>query len=209
MSTVSTIQTRGAPRPVGVAVQDPLIKASYFAGNIKALDALGKEGEAAARARLVTVLKGFDGLSRLDWVPLSSDVEMTRVIFEIGGLRGLRAVNKRSSLMAIEGPLVRPFVNAAVALIGPTPKGLLKFLPKAWQASTRGLGTIEMTGLGDGAGTIVFEDLPRQLLGDVPWLEGFCGVIEGIYETTRHTGTAPSPRVQDGRVYYDVSWKKL
>lgn len=207
MSTVGAIPTRG-PRSVGVAVRDPLIKASYFAGNVKGLDALGAAGEAAAREQLTRVLQGVEGLSRLDWVPLAWDIEMTRVIFDIAGLAGVRAVNKRSSLMAIEGPLVRPFVNAAVSLLGPTPKGLLKFLPKAWQASTKDMGRIEMAGLGDGAGTVVFEDLPPEVLKDGPWLEGFCGVIEGIYETTRHSGTAPSPRVVGGRVLYDVSWKK-
>lgn len=215
MATLSTLPAAfPAPAPTGgrtlggASVQDPLIKASYFAGNLKGLDVLGADGERAARAKLTAILKGFDGLSRLDWVPLAWDIELTRVALEIGGLPAVRALNKRSMLLSLDGPLVRPFVSTAVSLFGPTPRSLFRFLPRAWAASTKDMGTIELPHLDEHSATLAFVGLPRAALGDAAWLDGFNGLIEGIYETTRHVGTAPAARVVDGQALYDVSWKK-
>lgn len=183
----------------------PQIKASYFAGNIQALSVLGPR-EADARAHLESVLRGLESLSRLDWVPLSWDIEVTRVAEAMGGLAAVRALNKRAMLLSLEGPLIRPIVAGGVGLFGPTPRTFVRMLSHAWSAATRELGSITVANLNDDGGRVDFVGLPPAALSDAIWLEGFCGVIEGIYETTRHRGSATSPRVVDGVASYDCEW---
>lgn len=205
-ATLSASRPGASARRLAVQAE---IKASYFAGNVQALDVLGPAGEREARQRLGRMLQGFDGLSRLDWVPLAWDIELTRVAVEVGGrLEFARLLNKRSLLLSLEGPLIRPFVQTGVALWGPSPRTFLRFIAKAWAAATRALGTIEVLTLDDDGGTVSFVDLPRECLYDALWLEGFCGVVEGICATTRHQGVVPSPHIVDGRAVYPLRWTR-
>lgn len=183
------------------------IKASYFAGNVAGLAALGPNDEARARQQLSRVIAGFDGLSRLDWVPLRFDLELTRVVHDIGGLRAVRAVNRRSFLQGVEGPLLRPIANAAIALLGLSPRTFLRLLARGWTASTRNLGVIEVKSDSPTAAQLTFRGLPQEALDDALWLEGFCGVEEAIYELIGVRGEAPSPARVGDLAVYQMTWE--
>lgn len=185
----------------------PQIKASYFAGTIAALDVLADQ-EADARLRLQRVLKGFDGLSRLDWVPLAWDVECTRVVVEFGGPAAIRALNKRSMLLSLEGPLVGPFLRTSVSLFGLSPRTLIRFLPRVWAAASKDLGQVEVPRLGEDGGCVAICGVPPDASNEPLWLEGFCGILEGILEATQCAGTVASPRMVNGDALYDLSWRR-
>ncbi len=194
--------TAQAPAPAG-----PEIKASYFAGTLASLEVLGPDAVAKARERLPHVFRGFDGLSRLGWVPLQWDLEVSRLVAEIGGLGAVRITNRQALLSAIDGPLLRPFVQTGVSLWGPSPRTFLRFIARVWQASTRDLGSIVVAGLDDHSATLSLVELPPAALDGV-WLEGFCGLVEGIYETTHHHGQVPSPRVANGQAVFELTWSR-
>jgi hypothetical protein len=118
------------------------IKASYFAGNIKALSVLGPENEAEARRRLQKIIDACEGISRVGWVPVTWDVELTHVLHDLGGIRGVREANKYSVQLSLQGPLIGPLANAAISMFGPSPKTLIRYVSKAWQASCRDMGQI-------------------------------------------------------------------
>ncbi|MDP2344143.1 MAG: hypothetical protein Q8O67_24510 [Deltaproteobacteria bacterium] len=188
------------------------IKASYFAGNIKALSVLGPEKEAEARRRLKTIVDASDALSRAAWVPVAWDVELTHVLHELGGIRGVRDANKRAMLLSLEGPLMGPLASAAVSMFGPSPRTFIRYISKAWQAGARGMGEMTVPTLGDDNAVVVHRHLPAEVRSDSVWLEGWCGVMEGLYAATRYTGSAFLSLVDDDdggpAARYDLSWRK-
>jgi hypothetical protein len=184
----------------------PQIKASYFAGSIRGLDAL-QEQESEARKRHARLNKGFDGLSTRDWVPLAWDLECTHVVAELAGMAAVRATNKRAMLLSLEGALVGPFLRTSVAIFGLSPRTFIRTLPRVWAAASKDLGSLEVL-LGEDGGCVAHVGLPPEVRDDPIWLEGFCGILEGILEATQCTGTVASPRVVNGDALYDLSWRR-
>ncbi len=185
----------------------PEIKVSYLRGNLQALDALSTSQRRDAQARLANVMTAVDLKTRLEWAPIDWDIEISRVVVDVAGLAAIRAVNKRSMLLSLEGPLIRPFVTTGVALWGPSPSTFLRFIAKAWTAATRNVGDIEVRNRADGEAVLAFTRLPTICRSDPAWLESNCGVVEGIYAATRHTGTVSSPRHDGDDVVYDMRWQ--
>lgn len=184
---------------------EPQIKASYFAGNLAAVDVLGSRAD-EVRARTAHIAAAAAALSRLDWAPLAWDLELTDVAVDVGGLAAVRALNRHSMLQSIEGPLIRPLITAGVNVFGLNPGTFVRYLPRAWAAATRHLGAIEVV-LGVNRADLVFVGLPPAALAHAPWLDGFCGILEGVYAATGFVGEVAPPRSEGGRVHYAVAWQ--
>jgi molybdopterin synthase sulfur carrier subunit len=169
-----------------VGADEPQIKASYFAGNLAAIGVSGSRAE-EVRARTAHIHDAFGKLSRVDWAPLAWDLELTDVAVDVGGLAAVRALNRHSMLQSVEGPRIRPLISAGVNVFGLNPGTFVRYLPRAWAAATRGLGVIEVT-LGTDRADLVFHGLPAAALAHGPWLDGFCGIIEGVNAATGFCG---------------------
>lgn len=184
----------------------PEIKVSYLRGTLQALDALQPFHRRRAEERLARVITALEKHTRLEWAPIEWDIEISRVVVDIAGLAAIRAVNQRSMLLSIEGPLIRPFVTTGVALWGPSPSTFLRFIAKAWTAATRNVGALEVRGRAEGQAVLVFAGSP-PLCHDAAWLESNCGVVEGIYTATRHTGTVSSAVRHGDEFHYEMRWR--
>lgn len=185
----------------------PQTRASYFAGKVSALSVLGAREE-LARSRLDVVLKGLAGLSRVDWIPVAWDIELSQVVAELGGLGAVRAVNAQAMLLSLDRPLIRPFVSVGVSLFGLSPGTLIRLLPRIWAGTTKDLGRIEVPELKDDAGRVAFLGVPPEATADAALLEGICGIFEGILQVSGCVGRVDSPKFIDDAVCYDLSWHR-
>lgn len=178
------------------------IKASYFAGNVAALDVLGPDRAASARARLAPQIAALQAASRADWLPIAVDDALSDVVCELAGAEGIRAVNKQSFLSSIDGPLIRPVFQGAIKLIGMTPRAGLRFFSRGWDAGMKNAGSFVAEFNGDDSGVLTHSGYT----GSRNWHEGMVGIIEGIYAVTNHAGTVDLV-VGDDHALYTCRWQ--
>lgn len=179
------------------------IKASYFATTIAALDVLGPEKAALARERCSESIELLARVSRADWIPVEHDVVLSQVVFDLGGAQAVRDVNRVGFLSSLEGPLLRPLFNSAVSLFGLSPRSLLKLFQRGWDSGMREGGEMRLIEGNNGA-TMLHD---KYVATDV-WREGFAGIIEGIYEATRHTGAVTMTTTRTCATYH-CTWSPL
>ena len=188
---------------------EPSIKASYFKGTLEALDVLGAGPAASVRERLAPIIAACAPMSRLDWVPVSWDQELTRAVNDVGGVTGVRAVNAAAFVASTQTTLLRPLVAAARSIFGLTPAGLVRISAKGWQAGTRHLGDMHVENLTDASAVVLHRALPDVVAGDEVWLKSFCGLLDGLYALTEHTGeTAVSIVDGERSARYEMHWRR-
>jgi hypothetical protein len=173
------------------------IKASYFATTIAALDVLGPEKAAIARARCSESIELLARVSRADWIPVEHDVVLSQIVFDLGGVQAVRDVNRVGFLQSIEGPMLRPLFNSAVTIFGLTPRALLKLFQRGWDSGMREGGEVRLSTDQPMTATVLHDKYPAS---DV-WREGLAGIVEGMYEATRHTGTVTMTTTRDCATY--------
>lgn len=180
----------------------PLIKASYFQGNIDALSVLGPR-EAEARERLRSIIDGARAASRADWLPMAWDYELTRVAHSLGGRDAVIELNRRSLLAAVEGPFLRPVVQGAFRLFGVSPQAVLKVVRNAWGAGTKDAGVMTATTT-DTGGVVTLAEVVAESI----WYEGLIGVLAGVFEITSHTGTSSLEIEPPSTARLTCTWSK-
>lgn len=180
-----------------------LIKASYFAGNVAALAALGPDVSAEARRRLPTTIAALESASRADWLSVEHDIALSRVVAELAGVEGVHVVNRHSFTQALHAPVLRPLFASAVSLFGLTPRAILRVMPSGWGAGMKDAGTVHVTFDDDGHGAQVEH---RDFIVDAIWHEGLVGVLLGACDVTEHTGTATMSMTPAG-ARYRLRWQ--
>ena len=105
-----------------------------------------------------------------------------------------------------ESRLFGPLSSAAIRIFGSNPTGHLKWLARAWQITTRGMGTLTATE-GDGCVTVQYAGLPPKHRVERMVLSSQ-GSIEGI---VRARGKEPSistdlSKLEDGVFELSVRW---
>ena len=183
--------------------ETPVIKASYFQGNIDALSVLGAH-EAEARQRLQSIIKATVSASRADWLPMEWDYELTRVVNAIGGRDAVIELSRRSFLAAVEGPLLRPLVQGALRVFGVGPRAVLKLVSNAWGAGTKDAGV--MTAVATDTGAVVRHTV---IVAEPIWHEAFIGVFAGAFEVTGYVGTTIVTLEPPSAARFACSWSKL
>ncbi len=184
---------------------EPGIKASYFAGSIEALSALGHEAASRIRETMADELRVHQTMSRADYVPLAWDVKMTHAIHDLGGAQAVRLVNRRAFMLSFEAPLLRPIFQAARTLFGFTPKAFMKLGTKGWQVGTRAMGEMVLVALDEQNALVEHRNLPAIVRDDAIWIESGCGLFEGMFEASAYEGRVTC-RVEGGVGVYDIAW---
>jgi hypothetical protein len=143
-------------------------------------------------------------VSRADWIPVEHDVVLSTVVFDLGGARAVRDVNRAGFLLSLEGPLLRPLFNSAVTIFGLTPRALLKLFQRGWDSGMREGGEVRLLADTTTTATVVHD----KYVGSDVWREGLAGIIEGMYEATKHTGTVTMTTTKTCATYH-CAWKPL
>lgn len=180
------------------------IKASYFAGNVAALAALGPQLEAEARARLAPTIAALHAASRADWLDVEHDLLLSRVVADLAGVEGVHLVNRHSFTSALQAPVLRPLFASAVSLFGLTPRAILRMMPSGWGAGMKDAGAVYVAFDDDSMGATIEH---RDFIVEPLWHEGLVGVLLGACDVTEHTGNAAMTMTPRG-ASYRLRWER-
>jgi hypothetical protein len=187
---------------------EPAMRASYLRENVKAVDdVLGRDaaGKIMARVQAAT-LATIEAASRLAWLPIAFDVELSAAVADVAGVDAVSRINRASFVKAAEGPLLRPILGAAIGILGLTPAAIAKFIPSGWKAATRDCGEIVVEKGGQNEVLVVHEGVPSVML-DERYMAGFYGTLAGVLDVARKKGSVerrPSRTADD--TVWSVTW---
>ncbi len=151
-------------------------------------------------------LETIDSSRSLTWIPTTPLDEISNaMLLEIGpeAFKDFYAEHVNGwSKTKLFGPLM----ESATRIFGSNPAGYLKWLGRAWQVTTRNMGSVTTTEF-DGGARVSYRDLPPSHCAERMLLSAE-GNIRGIVQ---HQGATARIEVdtsdfEQGRLTFDVSW---
>lgn len=146
---------------------------------------LGRRVRGHMRPELVTLI---EEASRLTWLPVKADVELTRSLFAVAGDHLARRTIRKAQKEAVSTPLLRPILQAAVRLNHDRLPGLIKWAPKVWTVIYRDCGMLVVESDAKG-GNFVFAGLPQIIMDTPVYVAGMAPAMEGLLEGMGTPGT--------------------
>jgi hypothetical protein len=188
----------------------PRVLAGFVQSTLEAVDALGPELAGRVRARMQPEsLAALRDASRIAWVPLALDVELTDCLYaEVGPERG-RAFMRDNLRSAFDGPILRGLLDAALRLLGRSPERVLRWAPKVWSHLFRDAGGLHYVAVGANAARLELTELADEVMRSEPWLDGSCGAVGAVFDILSVDGavTLDGPHRASRTAAFVVGWK--
>lgn len=184
----------------------PLVRCRHLRTTLAAVAGL-PEGEAILKRLPRGLTAEIQRAYGMEWQPMEVELEVTRVIHQALGPARAREFAHDLLLVAFGGPLLRALVETALAVIGPDPAALLRWVPKGWNLVFSGVGRWELEGAGPSSVRVHLCDLPRGCL-DGAWLDTLEGTLRAVLTLAGVTGTVTLAAVDRSarRASYQADW---
>ncbi|MGH1343744.1 MAG: hypothetical protein ACRBN8_19465 [Nannocystales bacterium] len=143
----------------------------------------------------------------LSWLPASALDTLNGASLAEAGREGYVDFWRRYTGRTRDSVLFGPFVSGAFRIFGMRPEGFLRWVGRAWGATTRNYGNITFSG-GSGFADLSLVDVPPsgRLATVAASLEGS---LQGVLDLCRHEGRVEADEARlksDGVVELRVSW---
>ena len=187
----------------------PEMRASHLQSNVQSLGMLGPEHERAIREEVADVVRAVESASRVAWLPLELDIQLTAAVERACGRERMKRWARDAIERSAETWLLRPVVVGLSAL-GLTPPGALKRLQTGWSLMYRTCAAVHYEHADEHGITLVHTDAPDAMIGDLTYLEGIAGAFEGIAEVGGATHVRSTVEIERDRcvVFYRIDWAR-
>jgi hypothetical protein len=158
----------------------PRILAGFVQGTLAALEPEVRE---RVRARLAPDTLGtLERSSRLAWLPIEIDVELTDAVYaELGAARA-HALFRRNLTAALDTPILRSLAHGALRLFGASPERLFGWAPKAYMQLYRDAGAMRFESDGPGAARLELSLLPAAVAASRDYLDGVAAAVAAGFD---------------------------
>jgi hypothetical protein len=164
-------------------MQGPRILAGFVQGTLAAVSALDVELGKRVASRLAPETRDrLTQSSRIAWLELAIDVELTHAIYaELGPARAQELF--RSNLAgALDAPVLRSLAQGALRLFGASPARVFGWAPKAYSQLFRDAGVMRFVLDAPGSARLELEALPSCAAESTPYLDGIAASIAGGFD---------------------------
>ena len=155
------------------------------------IDALGPLPSGRVRASAAAAVALIERSTRVDWLPMTALVEVLDATLAVLGPADAAAHWRRSTLRALEIPLVKPFLAGVLSVFNPSPATAMPMYPKLFSLLYRNVGAIAVDVIEPGLLTITHTALPSIVLASSAWANS----MAASYDATLQFLRAQSPRV--------------
>jgi hypothetical protein len=186
----------GARRSESDGVSQPRILAGFVQGTLAGVPAASR---AAVRARLApATLAALEGSSRLSWLPVEVDVELTHAIYAELGAGRARELFRYSLSTALDAPILRSLVQGALRIFGATPERFFGWAPKAYGQLYRDAGEMRFARDEPGSARLELLGLPPAMAGSRDYLDGMGGAVAAGFDVMGVKGEVTLERLDVG-----------
>ncbi len=166
------------------------MRASVIQGNLRDVDRLPTDLAERVRAQLDPgVVADIERAGRLAWLPLEHDIEISAVIARESDPATLFEWARISLNTALEGPLLRPMMTAALRLFGLTPAALFRVFPRGWPAVYRAVAEVDVLAHGPRCAEVVLRDVTEVLFDHEHYLQSMAGSFAAVFDVCRTPGS--------------------
>jgi hypothetical protein len=161
----------------------PRILAGFVQGTLAAVSAQDAALGERVRARLAPATRErLAGASRIAWVPLDFDVELTHAIYaELGPVRA-RELFRRNLSGALESPVLRSLAQGALRLFGASAERLFGWAPKVYGQLYRDAGEMRFTLDEPGSARLELSRLPQAVANSRDYLDGMAAAVAAGFD---------------------------
>lgn len=149
--------------------------------------------QTAVRARAGEAIARVEAASRVDWIPLATQLAILSAFREALGARGYDELCVAHFAASLEQPFVKGLFDTTVRLFGLGPAPIYKAFGRAWSGISRHAGVMRVEEVSDTALVVRFDELPM----DEPELDlfvfGFRATFQGVIEVAGVRGDVADP----------------
>lgn len=175
-------------------------------GVLTALERL-PHGEAVLAAVPADAVETIRRSGKLAWVPSAALTALNCAHLEIAGTETYLEFWRRYVVGSVDNSLYAALFEGALRIFGRNPNGLLKWLGRSWELSSRGLGTVEVIP-GETDCEIVVTEVPEAHRLKAVALSTQ-GSVHGVLDVARHRGdvTVDLSKLEAGSYTVHASWQ--
>ena len=161
-------------------MQRPRILAGFVQGTLAGLEPASAR---RVRARLAAeTLEVLERSSRLAWLPIEIDVELTHAIYLEFGAGRAHELFRRNLSAALDSPILRSFAQGALRLFGASPERVFGWAPRAYAQIYRDSGAMRFRAEGPGVARLELSELPPVIASSRNYLDGVAGSIAAGFD---------------------------
>jgi hypothetical protein len=164
-------------------MQGPRILAGFVQGTLAAVSERDPEVGERVTARLAPETRErLAHTSRIAWVPLADDVELTHAIYaELGPVRA-RELFRSNLTGALDAPVLRSLAQGALRIFGASPARVFGWAPKVYGQLLRDAGEMRFELDAPGSARLEIEGLPACVAESADYLDGVAAAIAGGFD---------------------------
>ncbi len=156
----------------------PRILAGFVQGTLAAVSAQSPELAERVRARLEPATREALGrASRIAWVPIELDVDVTHAIYAELGPQRARELFRTNLSGALDAPVLRSLAHGALRLFGASPARLFGWAPKVYSQLYRDAGEMRFALDEPGSARLELSGLPPAVAKSRSYLDGVAASI--------------------------------
>lgn len=164
-------------------MQGPRILAGFVQGTLAAASERDADlGERVAARLAPETRERLEHTSRIAWLPLAVDVELTHAIYaELGPVRA-RELFRRNLTGALDAPVLRSLAQGALRILGASPARVFGWAPKVYGQLFRDAGEMRFELDTPGSARLELERLPPCVAESADYLDGIAAAIAGGFD---------------------------
>lgn len=197
-----------ARRSETARVQRPRILAGFVQGTLAGLPPAVAQ---RVRARLAPgTLARLEESSRLAWLPVEMDVELTEAVYAELGAGPAREAFRRNLSSAIDTPILRSLAHGALRIFGASPARLFGWAPKVYAHIYRDAGAMRFESEGAGSARLELCELPPAIAASRDYLDGMAGSIAAGFDLMELKGEVTVERLDASgrRASFRLTWEE-
>lgn len=146
-------------------------------------------GGSAARALVrPALLAQIEQSSGIDWLPLESNLVVTRALHEVLAPAAFHLFFRDHLLESFQGPLLKTMVDTAMRIFGIDPGSWARWVPKGWALVFKDTGAWSVVRVELGEVTFRLEGLPDACIRDRVWLSSVASSLSAIIVLAKAKG---------------------
>lgn len=167
---------------------EPRVRAPLTKAIVQLLDKQPEAVRTAVRARAHDAIEHVEQSSRVDWIPLATQLVILDALREFTGVERYEEFCAAHFASTVEQPFVKGMFDMTVRLFGLGPGGVFRVFPKTWATITRDCGVVEVETVDPQGTTIRIRDLPVAEPRIDLFVRGFRATFRGAIDLFGRAG---------------------
>lgn len=144
----------------------------------------------AVREKAARAISHVGQASRVDWIPLTVQLEILSALYAEAGPQGYDAFCAAHFASTVEQPLVKSVFEGTLRVFGISPGAVYKMFGKSWAMISSGCGVVSIEGEPSESGTVLrVKELPVAEPQIDLFVRGFRATFQGAIDVVKKRGS--------------------